>query len=289
MNSRTRPQCNYLPGDLVFFWRNQEAGKSNRHPGTNHGRFLGPARILAMESRQGSSGESRPGNAIWLVRGRRLLKCSREQLRPASQREEVIESLTPEGQAPWTFSRVAQEIGGSQYEDISPEIPSEAEWQRAQDIMEEVPPVMNRVRGKRPAATPLPEAEVESDLDEDMPGAGGSQPSQLRRRRQPRQDDEDAAQATAWWTDVDPHAWEPEASAFWTEGAAAVEVAIDLPESAQGCSKASHDLKNYFVGALKRKAVEVSERRLSPADKERFRGAKAIEVRNFLAAKAFEA
>ena len=185
LNSRTRPQCNYLPGDLVFFWRSQEAGKSNRHPGTNHGRFLGPARILAMESRQGSSGESRPGNAIWLVRGRRLLKCSREQLRPASHREEVVESLTPEGQAPWTFSRVAQEVGGSQYEDISQEIPSAAEWERAQDIMEEVPPVTNRVRGKRPATTPLMEAELDSEADEEMLGAGGSQPSQLRRRRQP--------------------------------------------------------------------------------------------------------
>ena len=112
MNSRTRPQCQYLPGDLVFFWRTQEVGKSNKHPGTNHGRFLGPARILAMESRQGSQGEARPGNAIWLVRGRRLLKCSREQLRPASHREEVIEHLTPEGQTPWTFSRVASAIGG---------------------------------------------------------------------------------------------------------------------------------------------------------------------------------
>ena len=50
MNSRTRPQCQYLPNDLLFFWRTQEAGKSNKHPGTQHGRFLGPARILAMES-----------------------------------------------------------------------------------------------------------------------------------------------------------------------------------------------------------------------------------------------
>ena len=95
MNSRTRPTCSYMPGDLVYFWRTQEAGKSNKHPGTSHGRFLGPARILAMETRHGPGQESRPGNAIWLVRGRRLLKCSREQLRPASPREEAIESLTP--------------------------------------------------------------------------------------------------------------------------------------------------------------------------------------------------
>ena len=288
LNSRNRPQCNYLPGDLVYFWRTQEAGKSNKHPGTNHGRFLGPARILAMESRQGDNGETRPGNAIWVVRGRRLLKCSREQLRPASSREEALESLTPEGQAPWTFSRVAQQIGGSQYEDISQEIPSEREWQRAQDILQEVPPVTSRVRGKRPAQELWRDAMEDSDEDEDIRGAGDSQPSQIRRRRQDRSAQEPAEQATAWWNEVEPSVWDSENAAFWVDHEAA-EIGIDLPETNAGMNRMTHNLPNYFVGALRRKAVEVSERRLSPEDKEKFRGAKAAEVRNFVAAKAFEA
>ena len=289
LNSRTRPQCNYLPGDLVYFWRTQEAGKSNRHPGTNHGRFLGPARILAMESRQGVAGEARPGNAIWVVRGRRLLKCSREQLRPASSREETLESLTPEGQAPWTFSRVAQQIGGSQYEDISQEVPNDQEWQRAQDILQELPPVTSRVRGKRPAQEPLRFPLGDSEEDVDMPGAGGSQPSQLRRRRQDRSAQEQASQASAWWNDVEPSAWDSENAAFWVDQEAAVEIEIALPETSAGVNRLTHNLTSYFVGALKRKAVEVSERRLSAEDKEKFKGAKAAEVRNFIAAKAFEA
>ena len=40
---------------------------------------------------------------------------------------------------------------------------------------------------------------------------------------------------------------------------------------------------------MKRKAVEVSERRLSPEEQAEFRGAKQVEVKNFLSADAFEA
>ena len=40
---------------------------------------------------------------------------------------------------------------------------------------------------------------------------------------------------------------------------------------------------------MKRQAVEISERRLSPEEKKQFDQAKAIEVNNFMSAKAFEA
>ena len=39
---------------------------------------------------------------------------------------------------------------------------------------------------------------------------------------------------------------------------------------------------------MKRRAVEISERRLSPEEKKQFDQAKAIEVNNFMSAKAFE-
>ena len=68
-----------------------------------------------------------------------------------------------------------------------------------------------------------------------------------------------------------------------------MEVSIDLPETKRGTEKAIDNLYNYFAGALKRQAVEVSERRMSESDKQAFKEAKAVEVKNFLAAKAFEA
>ena len=43
------------------------------------------------------------------------------------------------------------------------------------------------------------------------------------------------------------------------------------------------------MGSLKRPAVEVNEKRLSPEDLQRFKEAKDLEVKSFIAAKAFEA
>ena len=149
LNSRSRPHTVYQPGDLVYFWRTQESGRHKKQPGTNQGRFLGPARILAMETRRDEGG-SRPGHAVWCVRGRSLLKCSPEQLRPASDREELLEALGPEQTAPWTFSRVAEAVGGNSYEDISHERPNEQEWIRAQDSQQEQQPTRHRITRKRP-------------------------------------------------------------------------------------------------------------------------------------------
>ena len=68
-----------------------------------------------------------------------------------------------------------------------------------------------------------------------------------------------------------------------------MEIAIDMPQTGNQWAKVTKDLGNYFVGAMKRQAVEVSERRLSPQEFEEFQAAKLVEVRNFISAGAFEA
>ena len=67
-----------------------------------------------------------------------------------------------------------------------------------------------------------------------------------------------------------------------------MEVHINMPESRRAWDHAMEDLGAYFVGALKRRNVEVCERKLGEADRERFREAKAVEVKNFVASEAFE-
>ncbi|CAE7707318.1 RE1, partial [Symbiodinium sp. CCMP2456] len=285
LNSRSRPDCVYQPGDLVYFWRTQESNKSKKQPGTNQGRFLGPARVLAMETRQDAEGQRRPAHAIWCVRGRSLIKCSPEQLRPASQREELVEALTDQTSTPWTFTRLVEEVGGNQYQDVSAEVPSAEEWARAQDPRQEIQPARHRITTKRPA-TDVSQGDPEMDEDQE---AGTSQPSSLRRLEPAEPQQGMHTQASKWWEEVKQTAWLAEHTSFWTDEKAAVEVAIDVPQSRRGLETMTRDLQNYFVGALKRKAVEVSERRLSPADRERFQEAKSVEVRNFIAAQAFEA
>ena len=109
MQSRAKPKYNYHAGDLVYFWRKQVSGQK---PGKN-GMFLGPARVSATETKRDSEGNLAPSSSVWLVRGRRLVKCCPEQLRPASEREELLEFLgNPEShQETWDFSRVASALG----------------------------------------------------------------------------------------------------------------------------------------------------------------------------------
>ncbi|OLP84749.1 Copia protein [Symbiodinium microadriaticum] len=94
--------------------------------------------------------------------------------------------------------------------------------------------------------------------------------------------------AEAWWASVPDKEWEPSQAAYWQSPEAAVAVEVELPGNQHGLQKTLKNLSSYFVGALKRKAVEVSERKLNEEQKAQFRAAKTVEVRNFIAAKAFE-
>ena len=288
LNSRAKPAYDYVPGELVFFWRTQEADKTRRQAGGKLGSFLGPARVLATETCQGSGGQLRPGSAVWLVRGRSLIKCAPEQLRRASEREELIEVLSDsQRQTPWTFTRVASEIGGNQYQDLSHDLPSLAEWQRSQNIEEEAPPVRTRVRQKRR----IPEApEMGEDMDQDEDLAARDVPASARARGSSSGGpSEPSLTGVTWWQEVPETAWSAEAASYWCDHLAAVEIELELAESRRGTLQAMENLPAYFVGALKRKAIEVNLKRLSPEDQRAFQEAKAAEVKNFVAAQAFEA
>ncbi|OLQ15715.1 Ankyrin-2 [Symbiodinium microadriaticum] len=288
-HSKHRPCFDFEPGELVYYWRCQESNKSRRQPGGKHGRFLGPARILATESRQSEDGTLRPGGAVWLVKGRSLLKCSPEQLRRATEREQLLEALaTPTaGQTPWTFKAVANEIGGNKYEDISQEVPPPEEWNRAQQVEQEAPPARHRIRGKRPLTTSSmgEDQDMEATVEQDAEGLVGGIPHRERSRSRGR---EPTDQPTAWWTTVPETKWPEQQASFWGDQAAAVEVEFAFPEGKRGRDRALQDLGAFFVGSMRRRAVELSERRLSPEEKQAFQGAKAVEVKNFVASKAFE-
>ncbi|CAE7649118.1 RE1 [Symbiodinium sp. CCMP2592] len=256
--------------------------QGRRQPGDKHGRFVGPARILATERKRESDGSLVPGGSVWLVRGRSLIKCCPEQIRRASEREQLVETLvSPEQRTPWSFTRVASEIGGNQYQDVSSDKPTNREWLRAQDPGEEQQPSRHRIRGKRPAPEGVDMGE-EEDEDTVTPATSSRSP------RAQRQKGSGFQAAQAWWTEVPERLWEPTSSAYWASDTAAVAVEVDLPHNTRGLEKTLHNLPAFFVGAMKRRAVEVCERKLTEEDKEKFRAAKTIEVRNFIAAKAFE-
>lgn len=270
MNSRSQPKMDYRPGDLVYFWRKQISGQ----PAGKNGRFLGPARILATETKREADGSLRKGSAVWCVRGRRLLKCCPEQLRPASVREEMLEELEQaEPEAPWTFPRVASELGGNEYVDISNETPTLEAWHKAQDPMEVEPPT-RRHRRKRPVSEPR----------------NVGQDARQRKSRPTDPNHQLLAEAKPWWDEVGEEAfYNSTGDHMWAQERAMVEVAIDMPDTRRGMQKAIVDLEGYFVNNLKRRSIEVSEKRLTADEYRQFQEAKQKEVKNFLAARAFEA
>ncbi|OLQ11583.1 hypothetical protein AK812_SmicGene4618 [Symbiodinium microadriaticum] len=291
-HSRHRPCYDYTPGELVYYWRTQDSNKGRRQPG-KHGRFLGPARILATETRLAEDGQARPGGAVWLVKGRSLLKCAPEQLRRATDREELLESLADPAhqRMSWTYHIVANEIGGNRYEDISGDLPSTAEWHRAQRPDEEAQPVRYRLRSKRGAEDLQGVEAMEEDVNAEAKDSQSEPRSRVRSRSRARGSTEGPPspdRPTAWWNDVQESQWPEQQASFWNDRNAAVEIAISFPESQRGCAKALKDLGAYMVGSMKRRAVELSERRMTPEERTAFDGAKAIEVKNFIASKAFE-
>ena len=288
INSRAQREYHYRPGDLVYFWR-----KQIKQPGIGkNGAFLGPARILCTETRREPDGQLRPGSAIWCVRGRRLLKCSPEQLRPASHREELLEHLTTDDdkKAPWTFPRITQELGGNAYEDISKEIPDLEEWHRAQDTDMQptapagLPPPRVRHSQKRPVS-PGPDP---SRSPFERPGGE----AKASRTQNPDTDqDMDSALQTSWWNQVEEHykKTNTQGEEYWSEQDASIEIEITFPESKRGKQEALADMTGYIATQLKRRAVEVVEKYLTPAERQQFQEAKGVEVTNYIAARAFEA
>ena len=313
-NSQHKRVRNFEVGDLVYIWRKQLPHKgAGQKPGK--GQFIGPARILATEQSRDPEGNLRRHSSVWLVRGRRLIKCSVEQLRAASSREVLMEELYQPEDVPWDFPRVASELGGNDYDDMTEQNIDDQEWQRAQDPQEEqqpryrhwhkqpergAPSSSQRDREVHRERSPLRAHRTqERDLEEEMDAhmEAESQPAMERRTRsrtpRPGSGSEPPmgfAEIEGWCRLVDEaYFTAPTSDPFWNDPDTAVSVEIDLPHTRASSERALKNMVGYFTTAMKKRAVEVNERKLTAADKAKFAAAKDIEVNNFIQARAFEA
>ena len=286
-NSRVKDYNFYMPGDLVFFWRLQGQGRQTNNAGIKKGAYAGPARILAMETKQ-KDGHVLPGSTVWLIRGMRLVKATVEQLRPATEREILIHELREQPRSgPWTITRLADELGGHNFDDVSKDgmptdgqaDPENVEPESDAEMIPDPGPG-RRVTGKR---HPL-----ERDAEREEPRTRGV-PPHLRESRSTGSSRQPLPQRSMWLELVQDELWTDHASSKWQEQGFAVEVSLELPRKGKQVDRYCKDAEQYFIKAMKRKDVEVYEKRMSPEERERFRGAKGVEVKKFLAAKAFEA
>ena len=269
----------YVPGDLVYYWRKQL--QPGDRTSFQTGKFLGPARVIATETRKDEEGILRPGSVVWVHRGGRLLRCAPEQLRKASPHEQQIEELHGPVELPWTITTLATDPSRRTYVDISGEVPSEEEWDRAfdqdperQEPEREIPTVRFRrkasaqpesYRGKFRQPPPIQE---KKRSEQDMESGGAS--SSSRPNKEPRSGDHDSA-------------------LFVTEESRkAYEINLQLPNSKRGIKKFTQNPEAYMVNQLKRRQVEVREKTLTKEEALQFHAAKQTEVRNFLASQCFK-
>ena len=260
-----RSQQQFLPGDLVYYWRQQVPAKERTTQ--QAGQFIGPARVLATETRRDPNQELRPGTIVWIHRGGRLLRAVPEQLRKASPYELQLEELRGPVELPWTITALATDPGRRTYIDISHEQPTDEQWEEAKDTPTkrehhgDLAP-HKRHRSKLPVH-PQGQKRQERETEETE---GSSSSSRARRE----EDDMLAAFCAC------------------EDNLQAMEIAIDLPTSKRGLKRFFNNPEAYVCNMLKKRQVEVHEKRLSPEELKKFVEAKMTEVRNFLASECFE-
>ena len=121
LNMRTRPLRKFLPGDLVYYRREKVPADRPAHPTlgipkAGMGRWYGPGRVLATETRTDAE-TRRPGHVVWIVSAGRLKRCSPDQLRHASEREAALaESASDEVTPGWTFHSLVQGLQAGNYD-----------------------------------------------------------------------------------------------------------------------------------------------------------------------------
>ena len=113
---RSRPmRGNYVPGDLVYYWR---AGYGVHQA---QGQWLGPARVIGIE-----------GGNVWVSHRATAIKCAKEQLRMASPAEREMREML-------------MRIGGD-----DPDERSKHGAPRQQDVTQQQPPPQSPPQKQQP-------------------------------------------------------------------------------------------------------------------------------------------
>jgi hypothetical protein len=158
-----------------------------------------------------------------------------------------LEELVNPPKLPWTFTKLADDIGVRQYDDVTDEIPNEMEYERGVD--EETMRPFKRIRGK-------------ATVPECPPASGTASNSSKGAKPGPMNVGLGSAENI-------PEDFQDEyAQAFWTQDTAAVEVGINMPDSRRGWKHLSDNFESFLTSQLRRRAVEVSERSLNPEETE---------------------
>lgn len=122
----------YSPGQLVYFFRRRGRAQLS----TRHGVWLGPARVIGVES---STGSSIP-RLVWVSFNGFLNRCSPEGLRPVPEDEAEFKRLAKElasGSGPPDLESAENALRRGQYQDCTEELPQADDFELESDIDDE--------------------------------------------------------------------------------------------------------------------------------------------------------
>ena len=286
LRSGHRSCTTFQPGDLVFYFRYQVT-KNHGSSSFKRGKFLGPARVLAVETHVDADGALKPGSCVWLFRGNRLLKAAPQQLRRASFREEAMAELEqPSQPIPWTVSSILKDSSSKVFDDIS------KDWdQKSLEDMnisesgdehlhlpEPLEPPSSASRASRPRED-VPEHESDSKRKRWKSPTHRVRLKQqgTTRSRSPHREVHLAFQVSE------------EPSVHLKEENACISVEIGLPDKKFAKKKSwQRDLGTFLANQIKKNHIEVFEKKLTEEEKKQFQSAKEVEIKNFIMSKVFE-
>ena len=176
--ARSRKLKVFTPGTLVYYFRRPK-GSGYR----GGGRFYGPARILATETKH-NEGEAYPRGKVWLTSGGRLIRCDPCQLRDASEREVTEHEVGHQAEIPWTFTKIVGECIPGEYDDVGDQIPKDSEFEDALEL-----PTTKRSRGEQHRSRPSSDAErQEANIPPGLPALHIDTPRGERRGEPEKQE-----------------------------------------------------------------------------------------------------
>ena len=199
----------------------------------------------------------------------------------------MIEELKGPIEIPWTVTQITADDTRQSYDDVTEDGIDDAEWERAHEEPQgERGSTRRRIIGKGqppqkkavqfdPRTGPRGEKRGEPDIpfEESGPSSG----SRGESHRPTRQEAEGADNSALVSEDCTSPLEKVQ-----------MQIAIDLPESRRGMKRFINNPAAYLCSRLKRRQVEISEKRLTEDEKAQFVKAKEKEVQNFIGAQCFE-
>ena len=124
-NSRMPTPTIYHPGDIVYYKRYQPPAEKRERahqqldvPRRKVARWYGPARVLALETKNTYDGQVRqPRKIAWIIACGRLKRVTVGQLRFASERERLIAEVADPLTMPWTFTDLTWTINKGEFDE----------------------------------------------------------------------------------------------------------------------------------------------------------------------------